>query len=315
MSDLTLKAKVMESEERYPEAIAFYDEILMCETDSDTLAYVYYRLGSIYREWNELYASQRFLSQAHKINSENSEIRESLESLNRHFSDNKDLVTDQMSRQNSNQIVSLFRIATGIKLISMNKSVQAYPLLKSRTKIYPNAAVAKHLLTDISITQEERNSAIEFLIEREWLLNSGVDLYTISVSGLYMFYITLGKLHLDNTAYTDGISCFDQAYRLDNSQIESLYYKVICYSYQNEWNQSISLIQELPDTIPSNIDPVEYLSAVANSYHHRYQESNEESDKQQVIKACNSVLEIDKKDKTISNLLDSYKNRKSWWRR
>lgn len=196
----------------------------------------------------------------------------------------------------------------------MDKSVQAYPLLKSRTKIYPNAAVAKHLLTDISITQEERNSAIEFLIERNWIENSGTDLYSISIQGLYKFYTTLGKLHLENTAYSEGLSCFEQAYRLDNSRDEPMYYKVICYSNLNEWERSISLIQELSDPIPDEIDQLEYLSAVVHSYHNRYQISKKETDKQQVIKTCQTLLQIDKKQKIISNILDSYQERKSWWR-
>ena len=314
MSDLTIEARTMESEERYPEAIQLYDEILKTEAGTESLAFVNYRLGCIYREWNELFAAQRFLSQAHSLNSNDSEIRNAIDSLNKYFSVNRELVSDQMSRQNSDQIVSLFRIATGIKLISMDKSVQAYPLLKSRTKIYPNAAVAKHLLTDISITQEERNSAIEFLIERNWIENSGTDLYSISIQGLYKFYTTLGKLHLENTAYSEGLSCFEQAYRLDNSRDEPMYYKVICYSNLNEWERSISLIQELSDPIPDEIDQLEYLSAVVHSYHNRYQISKKETDKQQVIKTCQTLLQIDKKQKIISNILDSYQERKSWWR-
>lgn len=314
MSDLTLEAQTMESEERFPEAIQLYDQILMMDAETESFAFVNYRLGAIYRDWNELFAAQRFLSQAHSINSNNSEIRDALESINRYFSENRELVADQMSRQNSDQIVSLFRIATGIKLISMDKSVQAYPLLKSRTKIYPNAAVAKHLLTDISITPEERNSAIEFLIERNWLKNSGTDLYSITIQGLYKFYTTLGKLHLENSAYSEGLSSFEQAYLLDNSNDVPIYYKVICYYNLNEWEQSISLIQELPDTIPEELDKIEYLSAVVHSYHNRYQESKDENDKQQVIKTCQSLLQIDKKLKSISNILESYQDRKPWWR-
>lgn len=314
MTDLTLEAKTMESEERFPEAIELYDEILKTDPNPESLVFANYRLGVIYRDWNELFAAQRFLSHAHNLNSDNSEIQEAFDSLNAHFSENRELVADQMSRQNSDQIVSLFRIATGIKLISMDKPVQAYPLLKSRTKIYPNASVAKHLLTDISITEEERNSAIEFLLERNWLEKSGVDLYSISIQGLYKFYSTLGKLHLENSVYSDGLICFDQAYRLDNTLDEPLYYKVICYSNLNKWEQSISLIKGLSENIPNDIDSLEYLSAVAYSYHNRYQMSRDETDKQQVIKTCQMLLQIDKKQKTISDLLDSYQDRKPWWR-
>ena len=314
MTDLTLEAKAMESEERFPEAIQLYDEILMTDTDPESLAFANYRLSVIYREWNELFTAQRFLSQAHNLNSNNSEIHKALDSLNAHFSENRELVADQMSMQNSDQIVSLFRIATGIKLISMDKSVQAYPLLKSRTKIYPNASVAKHLLTDISITQEERNSAIEFLIERNWLEKSGVDLYSISIQGLYKFYTTLGELHLENSAYSEGLNCFDQAYRLDDSHDEPIYNQVICYANLEEWEQSISLIQGLSESIPTDIDRLEYLTAVAHSYHNRYQTTKDETDKQQVIKNCLLLLQIDKKQKRISDLLDSYQDRKPWWR-
>ncbi|RKU27856.1 hypothetical protein C6497_10600 [Candidatus Poribacteria bacterium] len=314
MTNITLEAKAMESDERFPEAIQLYDEILTTDADPESLAFANYRLGMIYREWNELFAAQRFLSQAHYLNSDNSEIQKGLDSLNAHFSENRELVSDQMSRQNSDQIVSLFRIATGIKLISMDKSVQAYPLLKSRTKIYPNASVAKHLLTDISITEEERNSAIEFLLERNWLENSGVDLYSISIQGLYKFYSTLGKLHIENSDYSEGLICFDQAYRLDKTHEAPIYNKVICYSNLNEWDQSISLIQELSESIPVDIDSLEYLSAVAHSYHNRYQMSRDETDKQQVVKTCQMLLQIDKKQKAISELLDSYQDKKPWWR-
>ncbi len=107
---------------------------------------------------------------------------------------------------------------------------------------------------------------------------------------------------------------FEQAYRLDNSHDEPKYNKVICYSHLNEWEHSISLILELSDTIPDEIDKLEYLSAVVHSYHNRYQVSKDETDKQQVINACESLLQIDKKDKTISTILESYQDRKPWWR-
>ena len=197
----------------------------------------------------------------------------------------------------------------------MEKPVQAYPLMKSRTKIFPNAAVAKHLLTDISITDEERNSAIEFLIEREWLVNTGVDLYTIADSGLDAFYTALAQLHIDNSAYSEAITCYDQAYWLDDSQPAPLYQKVICYAALEEWNDAITTISELPFDIPTEVDQVAYYAAVAESYHHTYQETGADSDKQKVIEACEAVLRLDKKDKEISKLLTSYQNKKSWWRR
>lgn len=315
MPDLIEHAQTLESEGHLAEAIQAYDNIIRSQSDSDTLAYVNFRLGHIYQEWGELFAAQRFLSQAHQLDSENTDIRDAIDTLNQYFSQNREQIADQMSRQNSDQIVSLFRIATGIKLIAMDKPVQAYPLMKSRTKIFPNASVAKHLLTDIRITDEERNSAIEFLIEREWLVNGETELYTIADSGLYVFYTTLAQLHIDNSAYAEAITCYDQAYWLDNSQSEPLYQKVICYAALEAWPEAISVITELPSEVPAEINQIAYYTAVAESYHHTYQETGTDSDKQKVIEACEAVLRLDKKDKAMSKLLASYQNKKSWWRR
>ena len=315
MSNLIEHAKTLESNEKIAEAIQAYDDVLRSRSDSETLAYANYRLGHIYQEWGELFAAQRFLSQAHQLNSENTDIREAIDNLNQHFSKNREQIADQMSRQNSDQIVSLFRIATGIKLIAMDKAVQAYPLMKSRTKIFPNAAVAKHLLTDISITEQERNSAIEFLIDREWLVNTGVELYTIADSGLDAFYTALAQLHIDNSAYLDAITCYDQAFWLDCSQLAPLYQKIICYAALEAWDEAIAAISELPSEVPAEINQIAYYTAVAESYHHIYQETGTDSDKEKVIEACKAVLRLDKKDKAISKRLASYENKKSWWRR
>lgn len=315
MSNLLNHAKTLESDGNFPEAIQAYEDVIQSVEESVFVAEANFRLGSVYREWGEFFAAQRFLSQAHQLDPENSEIRDAIESLNQHFSENRENIADQMSRQNSDQIVSLFRIATGIKLIAMEKPVQAYPLMKSRTKIYPNAAVAKHLLTDISITEQERNSAIEYLIERDWLVRTSADLYTIADSGLYAFYTTLAKLHVDNEAYMDAIMCYEQAYWLDRDNLTPLYQKVICYAALEMWNDVITNISELPSEIPTEIDQVAYYTAVALSNHHKFQQTNDEQDKQTVIDACKTVLSLDKKDKTILKLLDSYQDRKSWWRR
>ena len=87
----------------------------------------------------------------------------------------------------------------------MDKPVQAYPLMKSRTKIYPNAAVAKHLLTGIIITEDEKNSAIEFLEAGEWLTNTQHEVYAITrIAGLYAFYTELAKLHIANEAHDEA---------------------------------------------------------------------------------------------------------------
>ena len=315
MPNLIEHARTLETKEHIAEAIQAYDDIIRSNSDSEALAHANFRIGFIYQEWGELFAAQRFLSHAHQLNPENTEIRKAIDTLNQHFSQNREQIADQMSRQNSDQIVSLFRIATGIKLIAMDKAVQAYPLMKSRTKIFPNAAVAKHLLTDISITDEERNSAIEFLIEREWLVNTGVELYTIADSGLYAFYTALAQLHIDNGAYSDAITCYEQAYWLDDSQPVPLYQKVICHAALEGWSDAIAAINELPAELPTEIDHIAYYTAVAESYHHIYQETGADSDKQKVIDACEEVLRLNKKDKVISKLLASYQSKKNWWRR
>ena len=315
MSNLIEHAQTLENEEHLAEAIQVYEDVIRSESDSETLAYANFRLGHIYQEWGELFAAQRFLSKAHQLDPNNTDIRNAIDNLNQHFSENREQIADQMSRQNSDQIVSLFRIATGIKLIAMDKPVQAHPLMKSRTKIFPNAAVAKHLLTDISITDEERNSAIEFLIEKEWLENSGVDLYTIANKGLYAFYTALAQLHIDNSAFSEAITCYEQACWLDDSQFVPLYQKVICYAALEAWNEAITAITELPAEVPTEVDKVAYYTAVAESYHHTYQETGADSDKQKVIDACEEVLRLNNKDKAISKLLASYQDKKSWWRR
>lgn len=313
--NLVEHAQKLESDKHTAAAIQAYEDVIRSGNDSKSLGYAHYRLGKIYLDWSELFAAQRFLSQAHQLDPEHSKIRQAVDNLNQHFSLNREEIADQMSRQNSDQIVSLFRIATGIKLLAMDKPVQAYPLMASRTKIFPNAAVAKHLLTDISITEEERNSAIDYLIERDWLINNTAELYSISDNGLYAFYIALAQLHIDNAAYSDAIDCYDQAYWLDNTQLTPLFQKVICYAKLETWNDAIETSLELPTDIPPDIDVIAYFTAIANSYHNTYQETGSNEDKQKVIEACEAALRLDKKDKEITKLLASYQDKKSWWRR
>ena len=215
MSNSITYAQALETEGNLNEAVQAYDRILNTTDETSTLALANFRLGTIYRTWRELFTAQRFFAKAHQLSPSDTDIRDAIAALNLHFSENREMVADEMTRKNSDQIVSLFRIATGIKLISMDKPVKAYPLLKSRTKIFPNAAVAKHLLTDIQITEEERNSAIDFLLERAWLVSTGVSLYTIAESGLYAFYTALAELHVDNADYTEAILCYEQALWLD----------------------------------------------------------------------------------------------------
>lgn len=315
MSNSITHAQALEAEGNLNEAVQAYDSILNTTDETTTLALANFRLGTIYRTWRELFTAQRFLAKAHQLVPSDTDIRDAIEELNLHFSENREVIADEMTRKNSDQIVSLFRIATGIKLISMDKPVQAYPLLKSRTKIFPNAAVAKHLLTDIQITEEERNSAIDFLLEREWLVSTGVSLYTIAESGLYAFYTALAELHVDNAAYTEAILCYEQALWLDSSQLQLRYQQVICHAETEAWEAAIETLSQLPDEVSDGVDLEAYYTAVAQSYHHLYETTQDESAKQKVIEACEAVLRLNKRAREISRLLSAYQGKKPWWRR
>ena len=315
MSDPITDAQALEIEGKLAEAIQVYDSILNTTDDTSTLAFANFRLGTIYRTWRELFTAQRFFAKAHQLSPSDTEIRDAIEELNQHFSENRESIAEEMSRKNSDQIVSLFRIATGIKLITMDKAVQAYPLLKSRTKIFPNAAVAKHLLTDIQITEEERNSAIDFLLERDWLASTGVSLYTIAESGLSAFYIELAQLHVANAAHSEAVMCYEQAHWLDPSQHHLRYQQVICHAEAEAWDAAVGMLAQLSTKIPEDVEPVAYHTAVAQSYHHTYQTTQDENTKQKVIEACETVLHLDKKAREVSKLLASYQGKKSWWRR
>ena len=136
MSHPIAAAESLETEGKLAEAVQVYEDILNTTDGPSTLALVNFRLGAIYYGWRELFTAQRFFAQAHQLDPSNADIRDAIAELNQHFSENREAVADEMSRKNSDQIVSLFRIATGIKLLTMDKPVQAYPLLKSRTKIF-----------------------------------------------------------------------------------------------------------------------------------------------------------------------------------
>ena len=316
MSNSIADAQALEAEGNLNEAIQAYDNVLNTADEPSTLALANFRLGTIYRTWGELFTAQRFLAKAHQLSPSDTDIRDAIEELNQHFSENREMIADEMTRKNSDQIVSLFRIATGIKLITMDKPVQAYPLLKSRTKIFPNAAVAKHLLTDIQITEEERNSAIDFLLEKDWLVNTGVSLYTIAESGLYAFYTELAQLHVDNAAYAEAVACYEQALWLDPSQHHLRYQQVICHAEAEAWETAVETLSQLPaEAVPSGVDLEAYHTAVAQSYHHVYQETQDEGAKEKVIEACETVLGLNKRAREISRLLGSYAGKKPWWRR
>ncbi len=308
-------AQRLETENRLNEAVQAYENILKMPDETAILALANFKLGMIYRTWGELFVAQRFLAKAHQLSPSDPVIRNAMAELNLYFSENRESVADQMSRQNSDQIVSLFRIATGIKLISMDKSVQAYPLLKSRTKIFPNAAVAKHLLTDIQITEEERNSAIEFLLEKDWLVSTGVSLYTITERGLYVFYSELAQLHVDNGAYTEALLCYEQALWLDPLQEQLRCQQLVCYTEAEAWEAAVEMLARLPAEVPDVVAPETYYTAVARSYHHAYQTTQDEDIKQKVVEACENVLRLNKKARAISKLLASYQGKKPWWHR
>lgn len=315
MSNLMTEAQTLETEGRLAEAVQVYDDILNTTDEPLNHALAYFRLGTIYRGWRELFTAQRFFAQAHQLDPSNTGIRDAVTELNLHFSENRESVADEISRKNSDQIVSLFRIATGIKLLTMDKPVQAYPLLRSRTKVFPNAAMAKHLLTDIQITEDERNSAINFLLEREWLANTGASLYTITEKGLYNFYIELAQLHVTNAVWTEAMMCYQQASWLQPEQQSPRYWLVICHTEMEAWDKAVAIAADLPGEVPEGVDAVAYHTAVAQSYHRMYQTTQDEETKQKVIEACEGVLRLDKKTKAISKLLALYQPKKVWWRR
>ncbi len=315
MSNLITQARALETEGRLAEAVQAYDDILNTTDETLTHALANFRLGSIYHDWRELFTAQRFYAQAHQLDPSNTDIRDAVAELNLYFSENRESVADEMSRKNSDQIVSLFRIATGIKLLTMDKPVQAYPLLKSRTKIFPNAAMAKHLLTDIQITEDERNSAINFLLERDWLANTGASLYTITEKGLYNFYIELAQLHVANAAWTEAVMCYAQASWLHPEQQVPRYWLVVCYAEAETWDRAVGIAADLPAEVPEGVDAVAYHTAVAQSYHGVYETTGDEHAKQRVVEACETVLRLDKRAKAISKLLTLYQPKKAWWRR
>ena len=315
MSNPISEAQTLEVEGRLAEAVQAYDDILNTTDEPRTHALAYFRLGAIYRGWRELFTAQRFLAQAHQLDPSHTDIRDAVAELNLYFSENRESVADEMSRKNSDQIVSLFRIATGIKLLTMDKPVQAYPLLRSRTKIFPNAAMAKHLLTDIQITEDERNSAINFLLERDWLANTGASLYTITEKGLYNFYMELAQLHVANTAWMEAVMCYEQASWLDPAQRVPRYRLVICYAAVEASDKAAEIAADLPAEVPEGVDAVAYHTAVAQSYDYIHKTTEDDYAKQRVIEACEAVLRLDKKAKAVSKLLASYQPKKAWWRR
>ena len=327
LDELIGHAQTLTDEGELAHAIQAYDTLLLIASETDLLAQANFQLGLIYREWNEIFAAQRFFGKAHHLSPEVTQYKNALSVLNQHIAQNQQVIFEERARKNSDEIVSLFRIATGLKLLQMDKGVQAYPLMKSRTKIYPNAAVAKHLLSDVIITDEEKNSAIEFLEERDWLANTQSDLYTIQKSGLCVFYIELAKLHVVNEAYAEAASCYEQAHWLDDSNSDLLCHKVICDAKAEAWEDGLVTLEQTEDAPTGDVDPADFYRAVAQICGVAYQSEGNETLGKRAIKACQETLAISGKDKEISRLLKSLESTagreavgnksrgKRWWQR
>ena len=308
-------------------AIQVYDTLLRGASDSDALADANFHLGVIYQEWNEIFAAQRFFGKAHQLRPELTEYKDKLTALNRRIAQNQQPIFEERARKNSDQIVSLFRIATGLKLLQMDKGVQAYPLMRSRTKIYPNAAVAKHLLTDVIITDEEKNSAIEFLEERGWLANTQSDRYTIQDGGLCVFYTELAKLHVANEAHAEAADCYEQAYWLDDSDTGLLCHKAVCDAKAESWENGLLTLKRTGDAPTGDVAPADFYRAVAQICGTAYQSEGNETLGKRAIEACQEALAITGKDKEISRWLKSLQSTigeetvenkskgKRWWQR
>ena len=137
MTNLITDARALETEGRLAEAIQVYDDVLNAIADTSILARANFRLGVIYQGWRELFTAQRFYAQAHQLDASNTDIRDAVAELNRYFSENREAVADEMSRKNSDQIVSLFRIATGAKLLTMDKPVTSLPVTQKSNEDFP----------------------------------------------------------------------------------------------------------------------------------------------------------------------------------
>lgn len=309
-------AQSLEKEDDLPRAIQLWETILSVEAERATHAQAASRLAKIYQDWNELFAAQRFLGRAVQLNPTDAEIRADFGDINRRIAENQETIFEERERKNSDLIVSLFRIATGLKLLNMDKAVQAYPLMKSRTKIYPNAAVAMHLLTDIIITDDDKNSAIEFLEERDWLVNTAHDRYAITHSGLQIFYSELAKLHDANEIYDEAAACYEQAFWLDDSTTQMLYRKVFSEAKSEDWDAGLATLDRIavhlaaspptqPEALAEGVDPAEYHTAAAKIYASAFQSTKDSAIGIRAIAACEAALAINKKNRGVSKLLKS----------
>ena len=295
LDELIGHAQTLTDEGELGFAIQAYDTVLLVASAADVLADANFQLGLIYREWNEIFAAQRFFGKAHQLDSEVTEYKDELSALNQHIAQNQQPIFEERARKNSDQIVSLFRIATGF--------------------------------TDVIITDEEKNSAIEFLEERGWLTNTQSNRYAIQESGLYVFYTELAKLHVLNETYDEAATCYEQAHWLDDSNSDALYHKVICDAKAQSWEDGLLTLDRTGDAPTGDVDPADYYRAVAHICEVAYQSEGNETMGKRAIKACQNALAISGKDKEISRLLKSLESTvgqeatgnesqgKRWWRR
>ena len=321
-------ASSLTAPEELAKAIQAWETIRSVAEATEILAQANHRLGLIYWEWDEFAPAFRFLEAAYRLNENDSRVESTLQEFRHAISDNQSSqIADEIARKNSDLIVSLFRIATGLKLIQMDKPTQAYPLMRSRTKIYPNAAVAKHLLMEILITEDEKNSAIRFLEENGWLEERAHERYTLTDAGLYAFYTELGTLHTSNNAHDEAAACYEQAYWLNNASDDLLYKKFICDVNAENWEAALGLMPRLDVNAPEAIDVLDYNRAVAVACSHAYRTEKDSALGKRAINACEAVLKTNKKDREISDLLKSLQadtrlqpeeaasTKKRWWQR
>ena len=293
LDELIGHAQTLTDEGELGRAIQAYDTLMLIASETDLLAQVNFQLGLIYREWNEIFAAQRFFGKAHHLSPEVSQYKNALSVLNQHIAQNQQVIFEERARKNSDEIVSLFRIATGLKLLQMDKGVQAYPLMKRpEQKSTPTPRSQNTYCTDVIITDEEKNSAIEFLEERDWLANTQSDLYTIQKSGLCVFYIELAKLHVVNEVYAEAASCYEQAHWLDDSNSDLLCHKVICDAKVQSWEGGLLALEQIGDVPTGDVDPADFYRAVAQICGVAYQSEGNETLGKRAIKACQETLAI-----------------------
>ena len=81
MSELLSLAQALENQQQIPQAIQAYEDVIRGDADSQTLAIANHRLGVIYKDWSEYIAANRFFANAHRLYPENTDIRNSVDSL------------------------------------------------------------------------------------------------------------------------------------------------------------------------------------------------------------------------------------------